>query len=78
MQAVEVASPSGTYELVVKTAMIKGTTIPKGRFSLPRETKEGSKDRILVFAEGQQAEDAKKAGAEIVGGLELIEPVSPH
>jgi len=73
LRAVEVASPNGTYELVVKTAMIKGTTIPKGRFNLPRETKEGNKDRVLVFAEGQQAEEAKRAGADIVGGLDLIE-----
>ncbi|KAH9949374.1 ribosomal protein L1 [Amylocystis lapponica] len=75
LRAVEVASPQATYELVVKTAMIKGTTIPKGRFSLPRATKEGHRDRILVFAEGQQAEEARKAGADIVGGLELIDGV---
>lgn len=74
-QAVEVASPESTYELVVKTEMGKGTTIPKGRYNLPRETKEQSKDRILVFAEGRQAEEAKKAGADIVGGPELVEGV---
>ncbi len=74
-QAVEVASPNATYELVVKTEMGKGSTIPKGRFLLPRQTKEQSKDRILVFAEGRQAEEAKKAGADIVGGLELVEGV---
>ena len=74
-QAVEVASPNATYELVVKTEMGKGSTIPKGRFDLPRQTKEQSKDRILVFAEGRQAEEAKRAGADIVGGLELVEGV---
>lgn len=71
----EVASPNATYELVVKTAMGKGSTIPKGRYNLPRATKEQSKDRILVLAEGRQAEEAKKAGADIVGGLELVEGV---
>ena len=60
----------------MKTEMGKGTTIPKGRFNLPRETKAQTKDRILVFAEGRQAEEAKKAGADIVGGLELVEGVS--
>lgn len=75
MKAVEVASPNATYELVVKTEMGKGSTIPKGRFDLPRETKAQAKDRILVFAEGRQAEEAKKAGADIVGGLELVEGV---
>lgn len=74
-KAVEVASPNATYELVVKTEMGKGSTIPKGRFNLPRETKPQGKDRILVFAEGRQAEEAKKAGADIVGGLELVEGV---
>jgi ribosomal protein L1 len=29
-----------------------------------------------VFAEGKKAEEAKKAGADIVGGLELCEAVS--
>lgn len=74
-QAVEVASPTATYELVIKTEMGKGSTVPKGRYDLPRQTKEQSKDRILVFAEGRQAEEAKKAGADIVGGLELVEGV---
>ncbi|KAH9897941.1 ribosomal protein L1 [Cubamyces lactineus] len=75
LRAVEVARPNATYELVVKTEMGKGTTIPKGRFNLPRETKAQTKDRILVFAEGRQAEEAKKAGADIVGGLELVEGI---
>lgn len=30
---------------------------------------------VLVFAEGEQAEAARKAGADIVGGLELIKQV---
>ncbi|KAI0673594.1 ribosomal protein L1 [Trametes maxima] len=75
LRAVEVAAPSATYELVVKTEMGKGTTIPKGRFNLPRETKVQTKDRILVFAEGRQADEAKRAGADIVGGLELVEGI---
>ena len=66
----------------MKTEMGKGTTIPKGRFNLPRETKAQTKDRILVFAEGRQAEEAKKAGADIVGTsqvseMELRIPSSP-
>jgi len=75
IQAVEVAAPNSTYELVVKTEMTKGTTIPKGRFSLPREAKSQSRDRILVFAEGKIAEEARKAGADIVGGPELVDGV---
>jgi large subunit ribosomal protein L1 len=49
--------------------------VPRGRVNLPREAKAKAEDKILVFAEGRQAEDAKKAGAHIVGGPELIEGV---
>jgi hypothetical protein len=72
---VEVASPNATYELVVKTEMKTGTTVPRGRITLPRPPKPKTEDRILVFAEGREAEDAKKAGAHIVGGPELIDAV---
>ena len=75
-KAVEVARPNATLELVIKTAMPKGTTIPKGRLTWPREAKPQSEERILVFAEGRQGDEAKRAGAHIVGGLELIEDVS--
>lgn len=50
--------------------------MPKGRINLPREAKAMSEDKILVFAEGRQAEEAKKAGAHFVGGPELIDGVS--
>ena len=70
------ARPNATLELVIKTAMPKGTTIPKGRLTWPREAKPQSEERILVFAEGRQGDEAKRAGAHIVGGLELIEDVS--
>jgi len=75
LRAVEVASPNSTMELVVKTAMSKGTTIPKGRINWPREAKPKTEDRILVFAEGRQADEAKRAGAHIVGGLELVDGI---
>lgn len=69
------AAPNATYELVIKTLLERGATIPKGRYSLPRETKQTSQDRILVFAEGKAADEAKRAGADIVGGPELIDGV---
>ncbi|KAI0274927.1 ribosomal protein L1-like protein [Gloeopeniophorella convolvens] len=56
LRAVEVGSPNATYELTVKTAMPRGSTIPKGRISLPR--------------------NPKKAGADVVGGPELVEAVA--
>ncbi|KAI5124138.1 hypothetical protein M0805_000949 [Coniferiporia weirii] len=76
LRSVEVARPNSTYELVIKTAMKRGSAIPKGRINLPREAKAKLKDRVLVFAEGRQAEEAKRAGAEFVGGTELVEGVA--
>ena len=74
-QSVEVGSPNATYELTIKTAMPRGSAIPKGRVSLPREPKPKPKDKVLVFADGKAADEAKKAGADIVGGAELVEAV---
>jgi len=31
---------------------------------------------VLLFADGEEAEEARKAGVDIVGGVELIEPVA--
>jgi hypothetical protein len=76
MQAVEVASPNNTYELFVKTEIKSGIAVPKGRVNLPREAKAASEEKILVFAEGRQAEEARKAGAHIIGGTELVDGVS--
>jgi large subunit ribosomal protein L1 len=42
---------------------------------MPREPKPRKEDTILVFADGRQAEEAKRAGAQIVGGTELIDEV---
>jgi len=76
LRAVEVGSPNATYELTIKTAMPRSAAIPKGRVSLPREPKAKAKDKILVFADGKTAEAAKKAGADVVGGAELVEAVA--
>ncbi|KAH6916650.1 50S ribosomal protein L1 [Coprinopsis sp. MPI-PUGE-AT-0042] len=75
LRAVEVTSPTALYELLVKTEVGNGLAVPKGRVSLPREAKKSSEERIVVFAEGKIAEEAKKAGADVVGGPELIEPI---
>ncbi|KAJ3512510.1 hypothetical protein NLJ89_g3477 [Agrocybe chaxingu] len=75
LRAAEVASPNTIYELFVKTELGNGTAVPRGRVNLPREAKPRAEDKILVFAEGRQAEEARKAGAHIVGGPELIEGI---
>src|SRR5215210_6646296 len=48
--------------------MVRGTVI------LPHGT--GKTARVLVFASGDKAEAAREAGAEFVGGDELIDEVS--
>lgn len=75
IQAFDVAKPNATYEMVIRTAMTRGTTIPKGRVNMPREAKPKREDKILVFADGKLAQEAREAGADIVGGEELIEGV---
>lgn len=75
IQSVEVASPNSLYELVLKTEIGNGTAVPRGRVNLPKEVKPRAEDKVLVFAEGRSADEAKRAGAHIVGGLELIEGV---
>ena len=55
--------------------MSRGAPIPTGRINLPREAKPRKEYRILAFADGRQADEAKKAGAHVVGGLELVDAV---
>jgi len=76
VKSVEVANPWATYELVVKTEMRKGSAVPKGRIIMPREPKQTKQDTVLVFADGRLAEEAKRAGADMVGGVEMVEAVS--
>lgn len=45
----------------------------RGTLSLPGGT--GKKVRLLVFAKGEKAMEAREAGADFVGGSELIEKV---
>ncbi|KAJ7750250.1 ribosomal protein L1-like protein [Mycena metata] len=76
LRAVEVARPHGAYELYVKTDLRgAGIAVPKGRINIPREPKPKAEDTIMVFAEGRPAEEAKRLGAQIVGGPEMIEGV---
>ncbi|KAK7058620.1 hypothetical protein VNI00_002256 [Paramarasmius palmivorus] len=75
LRAVEVASPKAMYELFVKVELGSGIAVPKGRYKLPKTAKAGAEETIVVFAEGRQAEEAKKAGAHIVGGPELIDGI---
>ncbi len=84
-------SLSDAIALVKKTAQVKfdpgielhirlgidpkqADQIVRGTVSLPNGT--GKTKRVLVFAEGKDAEAAEKAGAAKVGGQELIKEIS--
>lgn len=64
-----------TVELAVHTGLDpKKTDQPfRGSVSLPRGL--GRTRTVAVFAEGPEAEQAEAAGADIVGGAELVEKV---
>ncbi len=52
----------------------KGDQLVRGSVVLPNGT--GRQVRVAVFAEGEPADKAKEAGADFVGGLDLVEKVS--
>lgn len=83
-------SPEQAVDLVKKTSTVKfdagveihlrlgidpkkADQIVRGSVSLPHGT--GKTKRVAVFAEGKDAEAATKAGADLVGGPELIKQI---
>lgn len=52
----------------------KGEQVVRGTVALPHGT--GKKTRILVFAEGAKADEARAAGADYVGFDELVEKIA--
>jgi large subunit ribosomal protein L1 len=65
-----------TVEVAMKLGVDprKGDQIVRGSVVLPHGT--GRTVRVAVFAEGDAAEAAEKAGADVVGGVDLVEKVS--
>jgi large subunit ribosomal protein L1 len=79
--AVRLAKETATtkYDATVEVALRLGVDprkadqMVRGTVNLPHGT--GKTARVLVFAVGPKAEEARSAGADIVGGDELIEEV---
>lgn len=71
----ETAGFDETVEVSLKLGVDprKGDQIVRGSVVLPHGT--GRSVRVAVFAEGDAAEDAKEAGADVVGGPDLVEKV---
>ncbi len=77
--AIKIATsgPKKKFDQTVDVAMRLGVDprkadqMVRGTVNLPHGT--GKTSRVLVFANGDKAEAAREAGADIVGGDELIE-----
>ena len=71
--------PAPKFEEAVEVSVRLGINpkktdqLVRGSVSLPKGT--GKTVRIAVFAEGPKAEEAKEAGADIVGGAELAQKI---
>jgi len=82
LEAVTLAKETSTtkYDATVEVALVLGVDPKKadqairGTVNLPHGT--GKTARVLVFANGERADEARAAGADIVGGDELIDEVS--
>src|SRR3954464_1438664 len=66
----------GTVEVAMRLGVDprKADQMVRGTVSLPHGT--GKTARVVVFATGDKAEEARAAGADQVGGDELIEQVN--
>jgi large subunit ribosomal protein L1 len=64
-----------SFELAIKLNIDpkQADQMVRGTFSLPKGT--GKKLRVIAFAEGQAAEDARGAGAAEAGGEELVKKI---
>ena len=82
LEAVTLAKETSTtkYDSTIEVALVLGVDPKKAdqairsTVNLPHGT--GKTARVLVFANGERAEEARAAGADIVGGDELIDEVS--
>ena len=82
LEAVTLAKETSTtkYDSTVEVALVLGVDPKKadqairGTVNLPHGT--GKTARVLVFAGGERAEEARAAGADIVGADELIDEVA--
>ncbi|KAI9136812.1 ribosomal protein L1-like protein [Paraphysoderma sedebokerense] len=73
LQKIEATKPGHSIHLHVKTRPVPGTPPIRGTLVLPHKIQK--RIRILAFAEGPDAEKAKAAGADIIGGTDLLEKI---
>lgn len=73
LKAMEVGHPSHQIEAHIQCKIEKSTPLIRGSLVLPKSIKQEA--TIVVFATGKKADEARAAGAQYVGGEELIEQV---
>ncbi len=81
LEAVRLAKETSTtkYDATVEVAMVLGVDprkadqMVRGTVNLPHGT--GKTARVIVFATGDKAAEAQAAGADVVGGDDLIERI---
>ncbi len=75
LKGLETASFDETIEVSMKLGVDprKGDQLVRGSVVLPHGT--GRSVRVAVFAEGEAADAATEAGADVVGGVDLVERV---
>ena len=75
LKGLQTASFDETVEVSMKLGVDprKGDQLVRGSVVLPHGT--GRSVRVAVFAEGEAADAAREAGADVVGGAELVERV---
>lgn len=76
LKEIAVAKFDETVEVSLKLGVDprKGDQIVRGSVVLPHGT--GRSVRVAVFAEGEAADKAREAGADVVGGTDLVEKVN--
>jgi len=76
VKAISTAKFDETVELAIRLGVDprKAEQIVRGTLSLPAGT--GKTNRVAVFAAGEHAQAARDAGADFVGGDDLVEKVS--
>lgn len=73
LKAMEVGRPQHQIEAHIQCKIEKSTPLIRGSLVLPKSIKQEA--TIAVFASGKQADEARAAGAQFVGGEELVEQV---
>lgn len=77
-QSLSLKTPNAAYEINIQTKPAQTVQLNalRGRVFLPHSCASSTKQALLVvFASGQQAQQARQAGADVVGAEELVEQI---